>query len=89
MIHWRRKWQLTPVFLLQELHEIYEKAKHYDTGRWAPMSESIKYITGEEWRTIANSSRKNEEAGQSRNDAQLWICLVVKVKSDAIKNNIA
>ena len=26
---------------------------------------------------------------QSRNDAQLWMCLVVKVKSDAVKNNIA
>ena len=25
--------------------------------------------------------------GQSRNDAQLWICLVVKIKADAIKNN--
>ena len=27
--------------------------------------------------------------GQSRNNAELWMCLVVKVKSDAIKNNIA
>ena len=26
---------------------------------------------------------------QSRNDAQLWMCLVVKVKSNAVKNNIA
>ena len=26
---------------------------------------------------------------QSRKNAQLWICLVVKVKSDAIKNNIS
>ena len=26
--------------------------------------------------------------GQSGNNAQLWMCLVVKVKSDAIKNNI-
>jgi len=26
---------------------------------------------------------------QSRNDTQLWICLVVKGKSDAVKNNIA
>ena len=39
----------------------------------------------EEWR---NSSRRNEEADQSRNDAQLWMYLVVKVKSDAVKNNI-
>ena len=27
--------------------------------------------------------------GQRGNDAQLWICLVVKVKSDAVKNNVA
>ena len=27
--------------------------------------------------------------GQSRNDACLWMCLVEKVKSDAVKNNIA
>ena len=26
---------------------------------------------------------------QRGNDAQLWMCLVVKVKSDAVKNNIA
>ena len=25
--------------------------------------------------------------GQSENDAQFWMCLVVKVKSDDIKNN--
>ena len=27
--------------------------------------------------------------GQSRNDAQLWMCLVVNIKSDAVKNNVA
>ena len=27
--------------------------------------------------------------GQSKNNTQLWICLVVKVKSDAVKNSIA
>ena len=27
--------------------------------------------------------------GQNRNNAQLWMCLVVKVKSDAVNNNIA
>ena len=26
---------------------------------------------------------------QGRNNAQLWMCLVVKVKSDAVKNNVA
>ena len=27
--------------------------------------------------------------GRSGNDTQLWMCLVVKVKSDAVKNNSA
>ena len=35
VVHWRRKWQPTPVFLPQESHEQYEEAKIYDTGRWA------------------------------------------------------
>ena len=26
---------------------------------------------------------------QSRNDAQMWMCLVVKIKFNAVKNNIA
>ena len=26
---------------------------------------------------------------QSRNDSRLWMCPLVKVKSDAVKNNIA
>ena len=30
-----------------------------------------------------------KQLGQSRNDTQLWTCLVVKVKSDAIRNNMA
>ena len=51
--------------------------------------EGVQYATGEEQRTITNSSRKNEAAGPKRRDAYLWMCLVMKVKSDAIKNSIA
>ena len=29
-----------------------------------------------------------KQLGQSRNNAQLWMCLVMKVKSDAVKNSI-
>ena len=51
-----------------------------------PRSVGAQHATGEEWR---NSSRKNEEAESSGNNAQVWMCLVVKIKSDAIKNNLA
>ena len=44
----------------------------------SPRLVGVHYAIGEEWR---NSSRKNA--------AQLWMCLVVKVKSSAIKNSIA
>ena len=37
---------------------------------------------------ITNSSRRMKQLGQIRNNTQLWMCLVVKVKSEAIQNNI-
>ena len=30
-----------------------------------------------------------KQLDQSENNAQLWMCLLMKVKSDAVKNNIA
>ena len=49
-------------------------------------SVGVQYATGKS-REIAPERMKR--LGQSRNDTQLWMFLVVKVKSDAIKNNIA
>ena len=37
-----------------------------------PSLVGVQYASGEEWREITNSSRKNEAAGQSRNDIHLW-----------------
>ena len=52
-------------------------------------SKDVRYATGEEQRTITKSSRKSEATEPSGNDTQWWMCLVVKVKSDVIKKNIA
>ena len=49
-------------------------------------SVGVQYDTGEEWR---NNSKKNEEMGPKQNNTQLWMWLVIKVKSDAVKNNFA
>ena len=49
-------------------------------------SEGVQYATGQEQRS---STRKTKKRGQSRSDTQLWMHLVVKVKSDAVKKNIA
>ena len=48
-------------------------------------SVGAQYATGEEQR---NSSRGMKKLNQSKNNVQLWMCLVVEVKSDAVKNNI-
>ena len=44
------------------------------------------YATGEQWR---NNSRKNEELEPKQNNTQLWMGLVMEVKSDDVKSNIA
>ena len=46
----------------------------------------VDFATGEEWRAIA--LERTKQLSQSGNDAQLWMCLVVKVKLDAVKNSI-
>jgi len=43
--------------------------------------------TGEEMGEIAPERMKR--LGQNGNDTQHWMCLLVKVKSNAVKNNIA
>ena len=50
-------------------------------------SEDVQYATGEEWRTNTDSSGK-KCLGQTGKDTQLWMCLVMKVKSDAVKNRL-
>ena len=65
---------------------MYEKTKHYDTRNEPPRSEGVQYATGKEQRS---STRKTKKLGQSRSDSQLWMHLVVKVKPDAVKKNIA
>ena len=51
-----------------------------------PRSVGAQYITGEEWR---NNSRKYEKIEPKQKHAQLWMSLVMEIKSDAVKNNIA
>ena len=63
VVHWRREWQTTSVFLPWEPHEQYQKAKRYDTERWTLRLIGTQYATWEEWR---NNSRKNEETEPKR-----------------------
>ena len=51
-----------------------------------PRSVGAQYATGEERRS---NSRKNERQSQIKNNTQLWMWLVMEVKSNAVNNNIA
>ena len=52
-----------------------------------PRSEGLQYATGKELSPIIKSSLKMKQLGQSRNDTQLWMCLVVNEKSNTVKSN--
>ena len=51
-----------------------------------PRLVDAQYATGKEWKT---NSGKNEETELSENSPQLWMSLIMGVKSNAVKNNIA
>ena len=65
-----------------------KRQKDVTLGDEPHRSEGVQYASREEKRAITNNCRKNGWLGQSRNNTQLWMFLVVKVKSDALKNNI-
>ena len=92
MVQWCRKWQPRPVFLPGEPHGQYEKARRYDTRRWPPPTPGQKVsnmLLGKSKGQLWIAPKRMKWLGQSRNDAMLWMCLVVKVKSSAVKNNTA
>ena len=51
-----------------------------------PRSVGAQHGTGDQWR---NNSRKNEGIEPKKNNTQLWMCLVIEARSDALKSNIA
>ena len=54
-----------------------------------PKSEVSNMLLGKSRGQLLIAPEIIKQLGQSRNDAQLWICLVMKVKSDNVKNSIA
>ena len=74
VVHWRREWQTTSVFLPWEPHEHYEKVKDVTLKDELPRSIGPQYATGEEWR---NNFRKDEEM-----EAKWKQCTVVDMTGD-------
>ena len=60
VVHWRRKWQTTPVFLPWEPQK---RRKDMTPEDESPSLEGVQYASGGEWRAITNSSRKNKVVG--------------------------
>ena len=58
VVHWRREWQTTSVFLPWESHEQYERQKDRTLKDELPRLVGAQYATADWWR---NNSRKNEE----------------------------
>ena len=52
----------------------------------SPRSEGVQHVTGEERRAVTSSFGKNEMIGPKRKQSSVFMCLVVKVKSNAVKN---
>ena len=45
-------------------------------------------LLGMSRRQLLTAPERMKQLGQSGNNTQLWMCLVVKVKYDAVRNNI-
>ena len=55
-----------------------------------PQGQKVsKMLLGKSTGQLLIAPERMKRLGQSGKDAELWMCLVVKVKSDAIKNDIA
>ena len=77
VIHWRREWQTTSVFLPWESHGQYEKAKIYDSERLTPHVGRCPICYR---RTLEKYLWKNEEAEPKRKQ-----CPLVDVTGDGSK----
>ena len=54
-----------------------------------PRSEGVQYAPmGKSRGQLLIAPERMKQLGQSRSDSQVWMCLVVKVKSNAVENNI-
>ena len=77
VVHWRREWQTTSVFLPWEPHEQLKRQKDRTLKDELPRSVGAQYVTGDQWR---NNSRKNKETEPKQNQH-----LIVDVTGDGSK----
>ena len=86
VVHWRREWQTTSVFLPWEPHEQNERQKDGTLKDELPRSVGAQLpweISGE------ITAERMKRQSQSKNNTQLRMWLMLEVKSDDVKSNIA
>ena len=54
-----------------------------------PRSEGVQYATGKSGGQLLIAPERMKWLGQNGKSAQVWMCLVVKVRSGAVKNKIS
>ena len=82
---WRREWQTTSASCLENPMNSMKRQKDR-TLKDEPPGQQVSNMLLENSREITPERMKS--LSQSGNHTQLWMCLLVKVKSDAIKNNL-
>ena len=77
---------MTKILIHKRVKDSLKRQKDMTLKDELPRLVGAQYATGEQWR---NNSTKNEDTELNRNSAQLCVWLVMEVKSNAVKNNIA
>ena len=88
-IWWRSKGQPTPVFLPGEPHGQYERQEDVTLEDKPPGQKVSNMLLGESGGHLLILPKRMNRLKQSGNDAQLWMCLVVRLKSNAVKKSTA
>ena len=78
-----------PVYLPWELHELCRRTKLWHQKMSPPGLKVSNILLGKSGGELLRVPERMKQLGQSRNDTQLWMCPVMKVKSNASENNIA
>ena len=86
MLHWRREWQATSVFLPSEPHKQYEKQNDRILKEELPKSVGAQHATEDQWR---NNSRKNEGMEPKQKQYPAMAVTGDGSKLNAVKSNIA
>ena len=87
VVHWRREWQTTSVFLPWEPQWTIWKGKMTGYWKWSSPGLEVPNMLLEIRGEIAPERTKGQS--QSKNNTQLWVGLVIEARSDAVKSNTA